>query len=221
MVILLPIVTAIVCFLSFFLFLRDTEEQEKQTESVATSLFPKSVWIYSTICIVFTVTMAAFFHKLHPYTDVWISIKRMTLLAVLWPIAYIDAKTYRIPNKFVLFGLICRVVILLFELFVGNEYIWMTLLSEAIAAVALLVAAVLCAFVVKNGVGYGDMKLFAVMGLLLGTEGIWGAVFLALIVSFFLAVFLLLTKKKTRKDAIPFGPAIVIGAYLSVCISGM
>ena len=74
---------------------------------------------------------------------------------------------------------------------------------------------------IKNGIGFGDMKLFIVMGLMLGLDGIWGAVFLALIVSFLIAAFALITKKKTRKDAIPFGPALVIGTYLSICLSGM
>ena len=69
--------------------------------------------------------------------------------------------------------------------------------------------------------GFGDMKLFLVMGLLLGTRGIWGAVFLSLIVIFFISVFALITKRKSRKDLIPFGPALVIGTYLAVYLTGM
>ena len=223
---LLPVLTAMVCFVSFFLLIRDTEEQNNRINSAspegdAVAVIPKSVWIYSAVCIVLTVTVAAFFQKLYPHNSGWVNIKRMVLLGIIWPLAYIDAKTYRIPNKFILFGLISRAVILIFELLFGNEYIWASLISEVIASVALLLASLLCVLVVKNGIGYGDMKLFVIMGLLLGTEGIWSAIFLALIVSFVIAVVVLLTKKKTRRDAIPFGPAIVIGTYLSVCLSGM
>lgn len=226
MAVLLPIATAMVCVISFVLFLRDTEQQSQDihaapAENNQVPAIPTSVWVYSLICAALTVMIAVFFPRFYPSNSGWINIKRMSLLAIIWPIAYIDAKTYRIPNKFILLGLICRGVILIFEIFMGHKEVWITLLSEAIAAGALLVASLLCVLVVKNGIGFGDMKLFAVMGLLLGTEGIWGAIFMALIVSFFIAVIALLTKKKTRKDAIPFGPAIVIGAYLSVCLSGM
>ena len=85
----------------------------------------------------------------------------------------------------------------------------------------MLLAAVLCGVLIKNSVGFGDMKLFVVMGLLLGTQGIWSAVFLSLIVSFIAAVFLLATKRKTKKDAIPFGPALVLGTYLAAYLTGM
>ena len=65
------------------------------------------------------------------------------------------------------------------------------------------------------------MKLFIVMGLLLGLEGIWNAIFLAMFVMFVIAVVLLLSKKKTKKDSIPFGPAIAIGTYLAIISIGM
>ena len=86
---------------------------------------------------------------------------------------------------------------------------------------ALLLAAFLCTLLMKNSVGAGDMKLFVVMGLLLGMHGIWGAIFASLIVSFVVAIVLLVSKKKTRKDAIPFGPALVVGTFLSVFLTGM
>lgn len=99
--------------------------------------------------------------------------------------------------------------------------IWRRLLSEGIAAAALLLASMLCRLCAKNSIGYGDMKLFIVMGLMLGLNGIWGAVFASLVLSFLLAVFLLVTKKKSRKDVIPFAPAIVLGTFVSVFLTGM
>ena len=226
MVVLLPILTGIICILSFFLLLRDMENwkdtvENDQAKETVNAGIPKAVIVYSLISIILTVVIAIFFPKLYPENSVWVNVKRMTLLALLWPLAYIDFKTYRIPNLFVIFGLICRAIIFVFELLLGNEVVWINLLSEVVAAVALLVASLLCVLVIKNGIGFGDMKLFIVMGLMLGLEGIWGAIFVALLVSFFIAAFLLISKKKTRKDAIPFGPAIVIGTYLSVFLSRM
>ena len=145
----------------------------------------------------------------------------MLLLSVMWPIAYTDFKTMRIPNLFVGYGLVCRAVLLAFEVFWGHPYVWPYFLSELIAAGALLLAAVLCSLIVKGGIGFGDMKLFVVMGLMLGLEGIWNTILLSLLISFVIAVILLISKKKTRKDEIPFGPALVLGSYLSICLFGM
>ena len=196
------------------------EKEEELSQAKGTGL-SRSALIYSAVCVVLTILIAVFFPKVYPNNSIWVNVKRMVLLSITWPIAYIDFKTLRIPNLFVIYGLICRAIILIFEFFGGHQYIWQFLLSEVIAAGALLLAAVLCALVVKNGIGFGDMKLFIVMGLMLGLDGIWGAIFLALVVSFFIAAYVLITKKKTRKDAIPFGPALVIGTFLSICLSGM
>ena len=94
-------------------------------------------------------------------------------------------------------------------------------LSEVIAAAGLAAAALLCGLLLKGSIGFGDIKLFIVMGLLLGLEGIWSAIFISLIVSFIISVYLLATKKKSRKDAIPFAPALMIGTYISIIITGI
>ena len=75
--------------------------------------------------------------------------------------------------------------------------------------------------VFKNSIGMGDIKLFAVMGLY---QGLWGAVnsvFFSLVVSFVLSVGLLITRKKGRKDTIPFGPSILIGTAIAIGLAGM
>ena len=102
-----------------------------------------------------------------------------------------------------------------------RNYILGNLIAEVVAAVAIALAAFLCSICMKNSIGYGDIKLFIVMGLLLGMNGIWSAVFVSLIVAFFAAIALLITKKKGRKDVVPFAPAIVIGTYVSVILTGM
>lgn len=222
---ILPIITAIICVLSFLLLLRDMDEHkqlyQKNAEMIDSKKVPVSVLVYSGFCVIITVLIACYFPSTYPMNSVWVNLKRMILLSILWPIAYIDAKTYRIPNAFIVFGLVCRGILLVFEFLGGHDQIWVSLVSELCAAGALLLACILCALLVKNGIGFGDMKLFIVLGLLLGLEAIWGAVFLTLIVSFVVAIFVLVTGKKGRKDAIPFGPAIVIGTYLSVYLSGM
>ena len=65
-----------------------------------------------------------------------------------------------------------------------------------------------------KAMGLGDVKLAGAIGFLLG----WPDVSLALVLAFFVgsifAIPLLLTKRKTLKDALPFGPFIVAGVTL-------
>lgn len=216
-IIILPIVTILMCVVSMYLFVRDTIVHKTEYRKPVNK---KSLIVYSIIMILVTVTISIVFCTIYKENSIFESIKCMSLLCLLWPIAYIDLKSYRIPNTYIITGVIYRVTLFAFELFM-NDYVWMTLLAEMIAAAALFLAAILCSIVMKNSIGFGDIKLFIVMGLLLGLDGIWGAIFVSLIVSFFISAHLLITKKKSYKDAIPFGPAIVIGTYLSVCLSGM
>lgn len=225
MTFILPIATAVICAVSFLLMLRDVsdhkEEYHIEKNSENAKLLNTPAICYCIVMFLVTVAASFLFCTLYKDNGIFMSMKRMALLSLLWPIAWIDYKTYRIPNLFVLSGICCRVILLALEVTLDDQFVWGTLLSEGIAAAALLLAAGLCALCMKNSVGFGDMKLLAVMGLMLGMSGIWGAVFLSLIVSFFISAYLLITKKKTRKDAIPFGPALVIGTYLSVCLTGM
>ena len=223
---ILPIGTVFLCAICFIFMCRDMKDnrtlfQSEEEIRENAKLINVPVIIYTVIMVLITMGVAVLFCTVYKDNSILMSMKRLVLLSLLWPIALIDFKTYRIPNVFIMFGVISRIVILAFELIAQSEFVWMTLLSEVIAAVSLLLAAALCALCIKNSIGFGDMKLFIVMGLMLSLNGIWSAIFLSLIVSFFISLFLLITKKKTRKDAIPFGPAIVIGTYLSVCLSGM
>lgn len=182
---------------------------------------PKSVWIYVAIVASLSVAMTVFVSLFYEDNTWTFTLKRMLLLALLGLIGYIDFKTYRIPNIYILAGLVTRVVFLVIELICREPAVWYDMLMDVIVAVIILVIALVCTIFVKNGIGFGDMKLMCIMALFLGRQGIWGAMFLSLLVSFVISIYLLLSKKKNRKDAIPFGPAIVAGTYLSVFLTGM
>lgn len=205
---ILIVIALLLCGVSFYLFERDSKG------------LSKPILIYSIIAVLIVIGITASLTLIYKDNTFVFNLKRVCMLAILWPIAYIDFKEYRIPNAFITWGLVCRGLVLLPELFM--EKIFLTnLISEVIAMVILLVGALLCRLMIKDSIGAGDMKLFIVMGLLLGLDGTWGAIFMSLIISFLFAVFLLLTKKKSRKDNIPFGPAIVLGTYISIFITGM
>ena len=198
-------------------------EVKKQKED----LYPKGkkeiveLAAYCVPAIMLTLGLSVFIAVFYRENTFLFTLKRVVMLALLWPIAYIDLKTNRIPNRFIAAGLILRAVLLAAEFFWARDTVIPALLTEFAASLLLFVAALLCTLIIKNSIGGGDMKLFLVMGLLLGLQGTWGAVFLSLIVSFIAAVVLLITRKKSRKDSIPFGPAVAIGTYLSIFLTGM
>lgn len=181
----------------------------------------RGIIVYSVAMTLIIMVIAVTLQRVYGSNGLIFNIKRICLLTILAPVALIDYREYKIPNRFIIAGLVYRMLIIPFELLYDSENILQTFLSEIIACVALLLAAVLCRLCVKNSIGAGDIKLFAVMGLMLSLKGIWSAIFMSLIVSFFMSVYLLISKKKTRKDKIPFGPALAIGTFLTVFLTGM
>ncbi len=213
------VVSVIMNFVSGLFFFKDKPLKESLLPTENSKDYIRKIYIAVGVVINFVIAILLA-NTCEEQGTIFIA-KRIVLISLLWPIALIDLKTLRIPNKFILIGLISRVVILGLEFLFKTEALKITLIGELFAAVGLFVASVLCSVCIKNSVGYGDMKLFVVMGLLLGIDGIWDAVFTSLIVLFIVSVFLLLTKKKSKKDAIPFGPAIALGTYISIALIGM
>lgn len=69
---------------------------------------------------------------------------------------------------------------------------------------------------VTNAMGGGDIKLITTLGLVFGFKGILFIVFFSFIIGAVTSVALLITKIKTRKDEIPFGPFISAAALLYI-----
>jgi len=71
----------------------------------------------------------------------------------------------------------------------------------------------------KKGLGFGDVLLVFVIGLLVGFPTIIMSVYLGFLTGALVAIILLLQRKKGMKSAIPFGPFLIIGMVLSLCIN--
>lgn len=68
----------------------------------------------------------------------------------------------------------------------------------------------------KEAMGGGDVKLAAMIGAFLG----WRYIMISLFLGFFLGalagIILIMSKIKSREDAIPFGPFIVLGSFITL-----
>lgn len=93
------------------------------------------------------------------------------------------------------------------------------LLRSGLAALGCTAAYAVLAAVPRTGLGLGDAKLAGLLGLLLGWLG-WPAVLLGLALPYAcngpVVLGLLLTGRIRRDTALPFGPALLAGAYLAV-----
>ena len=197
------------CIIAFYLLIREREHM------------PKSLMVYGVVIILAVVGITLMLQLFYLNNSLIHNIKRICLLSLLGPIAYVDFTETRIPNTYIMLGLIYRGILIPMELLFVREIFLSTILSEIVAALALFLAAILCRICIKNSIGAGDVKLFFVMGLFLGLNGIWSAILLSLFVSFFIALFLLLTKRKTKKDSMAFGPALTVGTFISIFLTGM
>lgn len=71
-------------------------------------------------------------------------------------------------------------------------------------------------FASRGGMGWGDVKLAALIGLLTGFPYVLVAIFLAVFTGGIAAAVLLLTRSKGRRDAVPFGPFLSAAALVTV-----
>lgn len=73
-------------------------------------------------------------------------------------------------------------------------------------------------YLVSRGrwVGGGDVKMGVLMGLVLGFNGLLIALFFAYILGAIISLFLMAIKRKTIKDALPFGPFLASGTIISL-----
>jgi len=88
---------------------------------------------------------------------------------------------------------------------------WDSLLGAVIGFGVLYLIAV----VSKGGMGGGDIKLFFVLGLVLGTANTLLTLFLASLIGSIVGVIILKKAGKGRKTPIPFGPSISLAAVIS------
>ncbi|MBR6013335.1 MAG: prepilin peptidase [Selenomonadaceae bacterium] len=75
----------------------------------------------------------------------------------------------------------------------------------------------LIAILTKGGIGGGDIKLVAVLGIWLGCEKLLNVVLFSCIFAGICAVILILANKKDRRDFFAYGPYFTLTAIFFVC----
>ncbi len=138
----------------------------------------------------------------------WHLLLACAFIAVMIVISFIDLDHMIIPNVIVLPA---AAVGLCASIALHPSQWWIYLVSAVGSSLFLLVLALIW----PGGMGMGDVKLALLMGAVLGPMVIV-AFFLAFLVGAVVGVGLIVTKRKTRKDAIPFGPYLALGSVIAL-----
>ena len=146
-------------------------------------------------------------------------LKMLVALVCLTGAACNDYREQRIPNIFPLamavVGLLCLAMGYLTSQNGAVSYI----AGSLVAAVLVTACMSMVALLTKNGIGMGDIKLLGALALAGGIYAVGGTLFYGVIACSLAAIVLLILKKKTIKESLPFGPFIFIGYIVSIFTS--
>jgi leader peptidase (prepilin peptidase)/N-methyltransferase len=125
--------------------------------------------------------------------------------AAALPIVFIDLRTYRIPDVLSLGGF---AVLLLLDAIIAPRSLPTGLLVAALAASLFLVLRA-----ATHGLGLGDVKLAALIGLFVGPAGLIPALIVAALGGLAFAAYAVLARGRSMRQKVPFAPFLVVGAY--------
>jgi leader peptidase (prepilin peptidase)/N-methyltransferase len=141
----------------------------------------------------------------------------LAVAAVL--LTVIDLQHRLLPNRVLLPALAAGAVLLLGAAAAGGA--WSALGRAVLGAAALFLVFLVLALLSPGGLGMGDVKLAAVLGLYLGWVG-WPAVLFGAVAAFvvqaLVALGLLAARRVQRGSSLPFGPAMLAGAALALAL---
>lgn len=136
-------------------------------------------------------------------------------------LAAIDIDTRRLPDAIVLPSYAVGAALLVPAAAAGGA--WPHYGRALLAALALFAFYLALALVYPAGMGFGDVKLAGLLGLYLGWLG-WGELLVGAFLGFLLGALagggLMLAGRATGKTAIPYGPFMLLGALVAVCVGG-
>jgi leader peptidase (prepilin peptidase) / N-methyltransferase len=142
----------------------------------------------------------------------------IVIIVCLFYGAYIDYKSNIIPDNLtfsmMIIGLLLSPI---------NKYMGISLIGNIVNSIIGLIVGggliylltVIGEYTFKKEVmGGGDIKFFAGIGSFLGAKSVFFILFYASIIASIISIILIMSKIKSRKDMIAFGPYISIGTLL-------
>jgi leader peptidase (prepilin peptidase)/N-methyltransferase len=136
--------------------------------------------------------------------------KFVFLCSILIVIGMIDHNTTDVYFKTTLSGFIAGILFLGYGAYSGYEvltYVYGAVLGGGVISLIILLT---------NGMGWGDAEICGLSGLFLGLKLTMVMLFFSFVFGAVVGISLILLKKKSRKDYIPFGPSIAIASIFTI-----
>ncbi len=140
----------------------------------------------------------------------WDAVRTAALGVLLVPVVFIDLEHRLIPDRITLPGMLIGL-----GLSFAREGL-PGLVAAVLAGLGAGGALLLVALASRGGMGGGDIKLAAMLGCFSGWPKVAVGLFLGVVLGGLVALGLLLTGRKGRKDFIPFGPALALGGFVGM-----
>nr|WP_201470148.1 A24 family peptidase [Microbacterium hydrocarbonoxydans] len=143
----------------------------------------------------------------------------LALFAVGCALLVIDVRSHRLPDRIVLPTLVTLLALVILDALLGE-----TARSVRAGAGMLILGGLYASLrlISREGMGGGDVKLAAVIGLVLGWHG-WQAFAVGAAAAFVLgsvyAAVLMALRRADRSTRIAFGPWMIIGAMLGILVA--
>lgn len=167
--------------------------------------------------VVVSVALVCFSMRFYDHSF-WYMLKRLVVVLLLIPVAYVDYKKQIIPNKLQLFGVGIFAMFTLVDVLVFKFPIKEVLLESAKGM--LLGGGVLlcCMLLSRGGMGMGDVKLLSVLGLILGWVAAFNIIFWSVFCIAVYGIVMLCTKKASRKTMVPMAPFVLLGMLITIFV---
>lgn len=162
-----------------------------------------------TYLLIFNFQFSIFNQITNPYSLILSLFFSLTIASVLIVVFFADVKYMIIPDEMVVVGSVVA-------------FVWLMLFNQPAIVEHLLTSVGAFLFFLMiylltkgRGMGFGDVKLAFFIGLLLGFIGTILAIYVAFLTGAFIGIILILWKKKRMKSAVPFGPFLIFGTFVS------
>ena len=131
-------------------------------------------------------------------------------------ISVIDLEHGLILNKVVYPSMVVALLLALYPWPWLNESMGMRVAYAALGGAIGFVVFLLIALISRGGMGWGDVKLAALIGLATGFPLVFVAIIMAAIVGGVVAVALVIAKKRKRRETVPFGPFLALAGMVTL-----
>lgn len=207
--------------------IKNKGKEVKDKKKTKVKFVPEFDWKVTLVTVLAEIILFIYFKTLDPATAPFMLFSHLgmmiqyvvyaffTLLLIIC--TFTDIKGCIIPNEINFVGFIVGIIL---------TFINMSMkISNGINALAGMLVGLLVFLAIaglslllfkKEGMGGGDIKLMGVIGLYLGLLNNIQVFILSFFVAAIISIFLLATKIKKGDDYIPFGPFIVIAAYITM-----